>query len=689
MNRFIDFKKYLNKSYWNRETITEAIAFIIFVIQLLFIIYINLFCCRSWIDHDASMTYSHTIEMWKQKKLVLPGYAEETFLHLDTACIPAVLFYGLTKDIFISYGLSNVLFLAVYLFVIFDITGKISSKRVYSYIAATLFLIPYRLGMLEYSTMLFYEVSFYNFCVIAPLMAIDLFLFDKDDLKNHKIKYYLLFSFYLIFLAISAFSRGTYLMFVGIAPIIFCYFLDIILSDDYKTELKDGKVILVISTFIVYFGAMLYGKLIGAAPNTTGYNLVKSGEIIDNFLDVVWGYLNIFLDPFMSPNVVSANGIKTLILLAFALFTVIVIIFNTKHMFSEENKEKARSLRYLTIILYWNILILGLTQCNISELAYPERYLFPGFVPILVSVPIILDYYEKIKKPTFKNALYFVTFCLIICTIIVCNLGMFAGFKENLKSTTGMKEVIQFSRDNNINTIIYLNDDNASLISRSLAPDKKTVSVDVREDGSYYLCNREFYICSRDRGYFDDNNVLAVPWNMQPGDYLNEYMLSSYVPAADVENYHLYIAGSNKFDDKVGFPVKDNVLDKWIDFPYSNGYTYNGEINLYGYLETEGNNDFSLISPLLEAPYCACDISVNYEMGLKSRGEEVIKPDGHVVGQIVVMDDSYNIVASNDLLDTDTKAGVRYNDMNNCFIGVKINNGEKCTLHDLHFSVVK
>lgn len=686
MNKVRSLKKYFDRSYWNATTITEAVAFLIFVIQLLFIVYINIFCCKSWIDHDASMTYSHTIEMWKQKRLVLPGYAEETFLHLDTACIPAVLFYGLTKDIFLAYGLSNVLFLAIYLFVIFDIAKKLTNVKTYSYIAAILFLIPYRIGMLEYTTMLFYEVSFYSYCIIVPLMGIDLFLYEKDEINNNKAKYYTIFALYFILNAISAFSRGTYLLFVGIAPILVCYIIDIIISDDYKKVLCRDKIILVASSLVSFALGMLYGKIINAAPNNTGYNLVRTHEIVDNFLSLVWAYLSIFLNPYSAPQVISLYGIRNLILFAFAIFTIIIVIFNCKHLFKEEKISKA--LRYLTLVLIWNACVLGLTQCNTSDAFYPERYLFPGFVPILISVPIMLDYCGKIKKDLLKRTLYLIVSLVILCTLFVCNIGIFEGFKENKADTQGMRDVIQYARDNGIKTIIYLNDDNGSFITRSLAPDLKTVSVDFKEDGTYYLCNREYYKCARDRGYFDDANVLAVPWDMQPENYLNYYLMSSYTPAGDVKAYHLYVAGSNKFDDKVGFPLDDNVLNEWIDFPHSNGYQYAGDIDAYGYLETTGNGDYSLISPKLDAPYCACDITVNYEIGFKTSDEAPANSDGHVIGQITVLDEGLNVVASEDLKDDVASATVRYNDMQKCFVGIKLNNGEKCTIHDIHFTAI-
>lgn len=111
----------------DRETAKKYIEYAVLALtalQFLFIVYLNLFKCRSWIDHDASMLYSHTIHMWEQRRFVLPFYSEETFLHIDTSCLLAMPLYGLTKDIFLSYGISNIIFAALTVWVIWDITAK-------------------------------------------------------------------------------------------------------------------------------------------------------------------------------------------------------------------------------------------------------------------------------------------------------------------------------------------------------------------------------------------------------------------------------------------------------------------------------------------------------------------------------------------------------------------------------------
>lgn len=700
------FSKMSKKEYWNAKNTISFIAFLIFAVQLLFIIYINLFCCHKWIDHDASMLYSHTIEMFKNKSFVLNNYLEETFLHIDTACILAMPLYGITKDIFLAYGIANVIFVLLTLYVLNDLIDKFDVENVYKYIAFVLYLAPYRIGMLEWSTMLFFECSFYNFCVLVPVMLIDLMLDGKCDGKNTDdkklctidfigkvyVKDVSLFAIYAIMTFITAFSRGTYVFLVGLLPVICCYVLEVVLSKDGLKTIKKSKVFLIISTVIVYALGMGLSAILDKAPNTDGYNLVLPHDLVNNTLKAFWGHLSIFVGP-VSPDVMSADGIKTLLMLAFGIVTFILVIINLKHAFKEE--EHSNELRYLTIVYVFNFCICALTQCAESDVAFPERYLFPGFLPVLMSVPIVIKYVLKIERDLLKKCVYFVLGCLTFCAVLIGDIDVVEGFKENADRTMGIRQTLSEAKANGINTVFFLEDDNAGLISRSLEPDMKVAPLWITQDGKMLIKAREFWMSARDRAYYDDKNMLAVAWNDNIGEKLPEYLRSSYIFYKDIEDYHLYISGENKFDERVGFPLFDGILSSNIDFAYSDGYTTIGDIDLYGYLEVTGNDDYVLISPCFDAPKGAVDVAVNYEAGLKTKGSYEGDEDGisvshdgndGVLGSLVLLDTNLNVVASSDMNASDNASVVSYESLAPCFVAIKANAGDEITIHNITFA---
>ncbi|MCR5223480.1 MAG: hypothetical protein K6D90_11520 [Lachnospiraceae bacterium] len=682
MKKFPDFSKYLKKDYWNLQTVTEAVLFLLALVQFLFLVYINLVRCRSWIDHDASMLYSHTIHMWEQKKFVLPFYSEETFLHIDTSCLFAMPLYGLTKDIFLSYGLSNVIFLVLTLYVIWDIMKQMHVRKAYAYAALLLYMIPYRMGMLQYTAMLFYECSFYNVCILVPLLAIDLLFYEGEELKSAKYK--ILFAVCLFFTALTAFSRGSYVLLVALLPVVLCYVLEVVLSKDGFRHIRRERVILIVAVFASYFAGMLLGKVTGYLPKVSGYSLVMPREIFNNFTEVLWGHFSIFVDR-MAPEVISADGIKMLISLGFSFFALILIIFNLKNAFGED--ETANHLRYLTVIYIWNCIVCGLTACSDSDFAFPERYLLPGIVPVLISVPVMLSFMEKIKRPLLKGTLYLACFAITMLTVLVSNYNMMDSFRVNAEELKGIREVLSYARDNGLNTVFFLDDDNAGLISRSLDPTLKVVSIQTAKDGSYELRARENYMCAHDRAFYDDENLLAVTWDVQPEEKLTDYLLSSYQYVGDVESYHLYRAGSNKFDDRAGFPLNDRVMNKSIDLCHTKGYQTAGTIDLYGYLETTGNDNFVLISPLLDAPYAACDVTLSYETGHKTAEEAYEEAAAHEIGQLQILNENLEVLASSPISSSEEACVVPADPTGPCYIAVKLNEGEKVTLHDLTFQV--
>ncbi len=658
-------------------------------IQLVFIIYVNLFKCDDFIEHDASMLYSHTMHMWDQKKLVIPNYQEETFFHLDTSCILALPLYGLTGNIFLSYAISNIIFLLLTLLIINDLLKKLNVRDVYRYTGMLLYIIPYRLGLTQYFNMLFFECSFYNVCIIVTLLSINLFLYQKPEApdKKERIRYYAMLVLYAALTVLTAFSRGSYTLLVALMPVMFCYVLDVILSPEGLRHIERSKVVVILVTFVSYAFGMGYAILHGFVPNKTGYKFIYMRDLAENFIGLIWGHFSIFIG-LTDPDVLTVEGIFQLILIAYAVLIIIVMIFNLKHAF--KNEKYSNALRYMTIIYLWNCAILGMTDSHNSTWGFPERYLLPGFVPLLISIPVMLTYMEKIKRDLLRQCSFLVVSVLTFLTIIVCNLNAMEVIKQTSMDLQGIREVISYARSNGIDTVFFVNDFNAALISRSLDPDLHVAPVDKLDDGRIVINTREDYASAHDRGAYSDENILAMTWNEQPEDVFSDYQLSSYQYVGDVKDYHLYRAGSNKFDDMSGFPIDDHHLYKTTDFCYSPGYTVIGDIDLYGYLETTGNDNYVLLSPLFDAPYKDCNVTLSYEMGHKvadGNGDQTDPGLNRTIGKLILIDENNQEIKSADINSDMSSVSLTADTTQPCKVAVWLNKDEKVTLCRIDFEV--
>ena len=83
--------------------------------QLLMIVYVNLTQLRALTNYDSSIAYLLTQRMWQQNTLTPSGFAHMVLYPLSNPVLPAYLLSYLTKDIFLSFGIGNILFVGLML----------------------------------------------------------------------------------------------------------------------------------------------------------------------------------------------------------------------------------------------------------------------------------------------------------------------------------------------------------------------------------------------------------------------------------------------------------------------------------------------------------------------------------------------------------------------------------------------
>ena len=81
----------------------------VIVVQSAIIIYSNLFELEHHLGFDASSAYLQAVEIWRCKSLVPSTFALTTTLGLDSPTPLAALFYGITGNIFLGFGIANII----------------------------------------------------------------------------------------------------------------------------------------------------------------------------------------------------------------------------------------------------------------------------------------------------------------------------------------------------------------------------------------------------------------------------------------------------------------------------------------------------------------------------------------------------------------------------------------------------
>ena len=170
--------------------IVLVILLILFAFQYLTICYFNLFEEAGHMGLDSSWVYLRSAMMWNQKDLMSSNWIETSNNFLDTSCLPATLLYGITGDVFLSFGIANILILTGIIACIYNIFRLLELKRTGCLVTVNLILCPYlmnglyRANDLSYFGNMLGGAAYYSLRILTILLIIREFIRLR---KNHRI----------------------------------------------------------------------------------------------------------------------------------------------------------------------------------------------------------------------------------------------------------------------------------------------------------------------------------------------------------------------------------------------------------------------------------------------------------------------------------------------------------------------
>ncbi len=145
------------------------------IVELFYLMKLNLYSQYLALDLDSSAMMNHLREMVKNGKLLISDWNYVSTLEIDSSMLLALPFYMLTKSMWISYALSNCIYILVLTFVVFWIFHNCRIKIEYALGVCCLLFVPYSFGMLAYVNMMFFRAAQYSVKVLVPLLGIALF----------------------------------------------------------------------------------------------------------------------------------------------------------------------------------------------------------------------------------------------------------------------------------------------------------------------------------------------------------------------------------------------------------------------------------------------------------------------------------------------------------------------------------
>ena len=385
------------------------LAFILFI-QVVSISACNIKLIDNNIDGDNAKLFVHTIKMWEHKSIIIPNWSYMTTLEIDCSSILALPLFALTGNIYLSYGIANIIFLIAFILLIFYLFHD--RNKIYPLLTSNLLCIPYTVGMLDYFNMLFFAGSQYIIKASVPLLLIAVLLKIED--KNNppkKIYEYIPAILLAFFCFLTAVSSGVYVLFVGIFPILLVYLIYKLL----KYEKIPFPAYGIMSTIVIFslIGIMLNNKYMGGARGS-GMILISVHQILSNVSSCFAGIYELFggIAYDMDITVLSLKGIEVLLKAVLIHIVLICGIIAISRII--KNKSDLRTTLLISVFI-WNMFVLLATKTQAGSATYEYRYHIIGLLPLFcVTSTILLDKWNTLK-PLQKNIFATTGILIILC----------------------------------------------------------------------------------------------------------------------------------------------------------------------------------------------------------------------------------------------------------------------------------
>lgn len=459
------------KKLTNKKDIWIYALGILLFAQLIFIGYMNFLKNDYYLDNDMAKLFVHTMEIVKNRALIIPGWKNTTSLELDSGMFFALPYYIVTKNIYVSYAAAMMTYVGIYVWTIYRICKGDKEK---TFLSCILIFIPFGIDFLDYFNMMFFNGAHYVGRVLTVLMLIAI-LGDENEEKNRK---YTNIIFNIIFMAMvfaTAISGGVYTFVCGIFPVYagcISYFL-------YKRIAVHRKWIAhMITTIGIYAVGYICNVKFQINAKGNDMTLCSLSELKTNVRDVFWGIFELFKAVTYKEDIkaLSYLGIGILLKFFFVVMILIALIGIVARI-----KENASVIDIMCLSAFlWNFFVLCICKTHYAAAGGCEfRYHLIGVIPLMVTVSLFLS--QRVCVNFYSKGILFLFLVAINFVVMKDDLD-YEPYKVQ-----GLQEICDFVElDDSIHRVYFLNNEQTAEVCRLL--DKKGKEyLTVFEDGRMYV----------------------------------------------------------------------------------------------------------------------------------------------------------------------------------------------------------
>ena len=586
----------------------HPILTVMLLIQILIIIYINLFQLQRFIGYDCSAYYLQAMEMWNQKTLFPQYWAFQTTLCWDSPVIFAAPLYGLFHNIFFAYGVANILCIFLMMIALGALMHRCGASNRAALLIFILFLTPYISFVdggnnIEYFSVLFSSMGAYSLKLFIFISILLTYLILSQDKPNFSTAF--LGCAVVLLCILTGISSGFYILVFCIAPAMLYYIYSGIRKNNWKSNGIIAPMFLMLCACAIVFGKLISIKVLGFASQDSSAIWVSLDKFWDNLFSIFSGYLKLTGAFPVSGDVPVLTGYGIGFL--FRLCLSVAIIFGGGTAIVRSFKKTTNSAKnFLGGVFFGNILVFLLVYTTYGSAIFETRYLIPAFVILLIFFSEWFD--DLLKKQNLSLAVF--TKVGVLSCIVITNITSYNLMYKSQNQFDLMEQIVDQVAAST-SPIVYVAGDELGIIARNLR---------VLDNTKVYKCTPDMKAPHHwgDYTYYDETSeysgstimVATSPFYATLPQYLmNQYNLVSMIPST---NIGVYKAENKPVDLVAG--MTNNTFN--VDYPYTDGIilSEHGQLDDYGRFISDGSSGFISWGPYCPVESGTYNFTLNYEL---------------------------------------------------------------------------
>ncbi|MFI3253297.1 MAG: hypothetical protein R3Y63_03010 [Eubacteriales bacterium] len=592
--------------------------------QIAFLVVLNLVFLDYYIGYDSSAVYLQVVEIWNQGTFLIDNWHYTTTTTWDTPLLFAVPFYGLLGDVFLAYGIGNLISLALFAWACYHVLSLMGADKTAKLLFFVSVLTPYVSfvdtgNRIDYFAVMLSLLGVYSLkTALMLLLWIVFWRLDHPDFKGSqktsRKTTLILAGLSLFFSGFTAMSSGFHVLVFGILPPL-CYLMfRNIIQDSWTKPRRESLCFLIFAVVFSVIGKVLGTVLVGYGSFENSMGWIEIAVFWDNFLSILLGYFSLTgaLPVWESPAIFSGEGIGVGFMLALSLG---FLLTGMGSMWDTVRQKKWNEKHYFSGIFFFMLLIFVFVSTKYGAYFFEVRYLIPNFVILVLFASIWLS---KQLHSSNQSAIISLLVTVLPCLVVV-NLVSYYYIYQSRNDNDLQGEIKDYVSSID-SPVIYALGNTMEFFSC------KMNAFDLDHSYLWTRDSTRIYFWGVSGQYTDAGDhqgasyILAYDFDF---DTAPQYIQSQY----EVEhvfstgNLMLYRCEENIVDFVAG--VSDRSLN--VDYPYTYGVEFFGEGEFLedGSYWTKGEDLIVLYTPFETPESGVYDFTLYYELGDVPSGSEI------------------------------------------------------------------